>query len=98
ETETHYTLIVRRSPDQRIVAAVELLSPSNKGIGNRLDREKHLRKRGDYLDAGVNLLEIDALLHGERDLPPALATLADYERVAWTATHGEGRRRYRGFG
>ncbi|MEX0703749.1 MAG: DUF4058 family protein [Planctomycetales bacterium] len=96
--ETHYTLVVRHSRDQRIVAVVELLSPSNKGLGNRLDREQHLRKRDRYLDAGINLLEIDSLLEGVRDLPPAIAALKDYERVAWTASHDDGRRRYRGWG
>jgi hypothetical protein len=98
EVETHYSLIIRRSPDNRVVAAIELLSPSNKGIGNRLDEQKHLRKRDDYLDAGVNLLEIDPLSQGHRTVPAAIAELAAYDRIAWTATHDAGRRWYRGWG
>jgi hypothetical protein len=89
-----YSLIIRREPDNQVVAAMELLSPSNKG----LDREHHLRKRGEYLDAGISLLELDPLLHGERDLPEPLARLTEYQRIAWTAYHLEGRRKYRGWG
>jgi hypothetical protein len=98
EVETQYSLIVRRVPDNRIVAAIELLSPSNKGIGNRLDEQKHLHKRDDYLDAGVNLLEIDPLTQGRRTVPAAIEELAAFNRIAWTATHNAGRRRYRGWG
>jgi hypothetical protein len=98
EIETHYSLIIRHARELQIVAAIELLSPSNKGLGNRLDRQNHLRKRTEYLDAGINLLEIDALVHGERDLPPTLSELRDYQRVAWSVAHERGRRRYRGWG
>lgn len=98
ESETHYSLVVRREPDNQVVAAMELLSPSNKGLGNRLDRERHLRKRDEYLDAGISLLELDPLLHGERDVPEPLARLTEYQRIAWTAYHLEGRRKYRGWG
>lgn len=97
-TETHYSLVIRRAPENYIVAVVELLSPSNKGLGNRLDREKHLRKRRQYLDAGISLLEIDSLLEGERDLPEPLAPLAADRRIAWAAFHEDSRRRYRGWG
>lgn len=98
EVETHYSLIIRRAPDNRIVGAIELLSPSNKGIGNRHDEQKHLRKRDDYLEAGVSLLEIDPLMEGRRTLPSAIPELADYDRIVWTACHDAGRHRYRGWG
>lgn len=98
ETETHYTLVIRRAPNQEVVAVVELLSPSNKGQGNRFDQQKFLRKRAEYLDAGVNLLEIDALKSGERTLPPALAALEKYPRTAWTLAQAGSRRKYRGWG
>lgn len=96
--ETQYHLTIRRSPDQEIVAAMELVSPSNKGIGNRLDRQKHLRKREEYLDAGINLLEIDVLLDGERDLPPSVSQLKEYQRIAWSVSYREGRRLFQGWG
>ncbi len=98
DLETHYTLVIRRAPENHLVAAAELLSPSNKGIGNRLDQQKHLRKRAEYFDAGINLLELDALTQGERVLPDALSRLGPFDRVAWTAFHDSGRRRFRGWG
>jgi hypothetical protein len=98
ETEIHYSLIIRRAPDNHVVAAAEPLSPSNKGLGNRLDQEKHLRKRAEYFDAGISLLEIDALTGGQRVLPDALARLQPFDRVVWTAFHDAGLRRYRGMG
>jgi hypothetical protein len=98
ELEVHYTLVIRRAPEQHVVAVVELLSPSNKGIGNRLDEQQHLRKRDEYLHAGVSLLEIDALLQGRRELPEPIAPLVDYARIAWTSSYEAGRRRYRGWG
>jgi hypothetical protein len=98
EVFSKYTLLIRRSPDNRVVAAMELLSPSNKGLGNRFDRDKYLRKRDEYLEAGVNFLEVDALVAGQRALLPSLTHLAEFERSAWTALHLSGRRRIRGFG
>lgn len=96
--EPDYSLTIRRAPENHIVAVAELVSPSNKLIGNRLDQQKHLRKRDEYLDAGINVLEIDPLTGGERVLPDVLARLRSFDRVAWTAFHDAGRRRYRGIG
>lgn len=93
-----YTLLIRRAPQNEVVAALEILSPSNKGVGSRLDLDSHLRKRASYLEAGVSLLEIDALLNGERVLPPALHDLAPFGRAAWSAFHHLGSRRLQGWG
>lgn len=98
DVETHYSLVIRRAPENHVVAAAELISPSNKGLGNRLDQQQHLRKRSEYFDAGVNLLELDALTAGARVLPDSLTRLSGYDRAAWTAFHDAGRRRYRGWG
>jgi hypothetical protein len=98
ELFTKYTLLIRRAPENRVVAALELVSPSNKGIGSRLDREKYLRKRDNFLEAAVNFLEIDALREGERLLPASLGRLGTFERNAWTATHYPGGRHLRGHG
>lgn len=98
EVETHYSLLIRRGPANVLVAALELLSPSNKGLGNRFDRERHLKKRVEYLDCGISLLELDPLLNGVRDLPPPLTRLTEYDRIGWSAYHHEGRRQYRGWG
>jgi hypothetical protein len=98
ELFSRYALIIRRSPHNRIVAAVEMLSPSNKGIASRADRDKYLLKRDSYAEAGVNFLEIDALIKGERLLPESLSALSDYERNAWTALYEADSRHLRGYG
>jgi len=99
-----YSLVIRRSPENEVVATLEILSPSNKGVGSRLDLERHDRKRARLLEAGVNVFEVDALREGERVLPPSLReldprdTLANCDRVAWTAFHHDGQRRLRAWG
>ena len=99
EIDTKYSLLIRRAPENQVVAVLEILSPSNKGLGNRFDEEKHLRKRRSLLEAGVQLMEIDALVQGHRDLPnPLMARLFEFKRVAWAASHFDGRRQYRGWG
>ncbi len=98
EVDSKYSLLIRRAPENRIVAALEIVSPTNKGSSSRFDREKYLLKRDGYFEVGVSYLEIDALRHGPRVLPPALAGLAAFERNAWTAFHLRGQRRVRGCG
>lgn len=98
ELFSKYSLVIRRSPRNRVVAAVEMISPSNKGLSTRADRDKYLRKRDSYAEAGINFLEIDALTEGERLLPESLGALHDYERNAWTALHNARSRHLRGYG
>jgi hypothetical protein len=62
-----------------------MLSPSNKGLAGRVDRDKYLLKRESYAEAGIHFLEIDALTEGERLLPESRRAVRDYERNAWTA-------------
>jgi hypothetical protein len=93
-----YSLLIRRAPDNRVVAAAELLSPTNKEVFGPFEREKYLRKRKLYLDAGINVMEIAALVTGERLLPLATRRLADFDRNAWSVCHDGDRRRYRGWG
>ena len=93
-----YSLLIRRSPDNRLVAAAELLSPTNKGVFGELEKEKYLRKQAVYLETGINLLEIDALRQGHRLMPPAAARLSEYDRNAWSVCHDADRRRFRGWG
>jgi hypothetical protein len=98
ELYNKYSLTIRRSPDKRVVAALEILSPSNKGIGNRFDREKYLSKRNSYLEAGINFLEIDALTEGESVVPHSIRKAASFERHVWTCFHDDGIRRLRAYG
>ncbi len=48
----------------KIISVIELLSPSNKKMGE--DREKYLKKRDHYFRSGTNLVEIDLLRAGHR--------------------------------
>jgi uncharacterized protein DUF4058 len=93
-----YSLLIRRAPENRVVAAAEILSPTNKGVFGLLDKEKYLRKRDTYFEAGINLLEIDVLREGDHLLPPALDRLRSFNRTAWTVCHAAGRRRFRSWG
>jgi hypothetical protein len=59
-------------PDQELVTSIEILSPTNK---SRADGGDYLAKRAAVLCRGVNLVEIDLLLGGDRlpamdPLPP----------------------------
>lgn len=60
-TERHIT-IVDAGSGHRVVTAIEFLSPSNKIPGP--DRLRYLRKQQDYLDGGVNLVEVDLIRAG----------------------------------
>jgi hypothetical protein len=63
---------IRRLADERVIAVLELLSPSNKSGEDRLE---YLRKRESVLRSESHLVELDLLLGGRRlpmheDLPP----------------------------
>ena len=60
-TERHIEIIDRNSGN-RVVTAIELLSPANKCKGP--GREAYLRKQKEYIDGGVNLVEIDLIRQG----------------------------------
>lgn len=69
----HVTVQVRDTERRHLVAAIEILSPTNK---RKEGRHEHLRRRDRFLDSDVHLLEIDLLRKGrrvpmEQELPPA---------------------------
>jgi hypothetical protein len=66
---------IRDRQSRQLVTALELLSPANKRPGP--DREQYLRKRRQYFQARVNLVEIDLLRGGPR-LPLADLPECDY--------------------
>ncbi|MCS7299996.1 MAG: DUF4058 family protein [Fimbriimonadales bacterium] len=73
EQRERFVQIYTRSSHQ-LVTIIELLSPANKRP-NSLGRSEYLDKRQRLFMAGVNLVEIDLLLQGERlptnePLPP----------------------------
>lgn len=57
-------LEIREQDSQRLVTAIEVLSPTNKMDGYR----QYLQKRDEFFAAGANLVELD-LLRGGRRLP-----------------------------
>lgn len=60
-TERHIEIIDRNS-NNRVVTAIELLSPANKCKGP--GRDAYMRKQKEYIDSGVNLVEIDLIRQG----------------------------------
>jgi hypothetical protein len=60
-TDRHIT-IVDAGSGNRVITAIEFLSPTNKTPGP--DRERYLRKQQDYLDGKVNLVEVDLIRAG----------------------------------
>lgn len=69
------TVEVRRAADDRLVTAIEILSPVNKREPGLSD---YRRKRSRLHQAGVHLLELDLIRRGTRPLPVALPTPVPY--------------------
>jgi hypothetical protein len=55
--------IVEPAANNRVVTAIEVLSPSNKSPGT--GRTSYMRKREEFWSGGTNLVEIDLLRDGE---------------------------------
>ncbi len=55
--------ILEPAAGNRVVTAIEVLSPDNKAAGE--GRDSYLRKREEYWAAGTNLVEIDLLRVGQ---------------------------------
>jgi hypothetical protein len=73
EAVPHWTVEIRDAAEERLVTAIEVLSPTNKR-GN--GREEYLAKRNQILRTETHLIEIDLLRRGRRvpmqePLPPA---------------------------
>ena len=66
------------SSGERVVTAIEVLSPTNKLTVS--GREDYRRKQRDYLNAGVNLVEIDLLRGGQHVLAAALEFIPEERR------------------
>lgn len=63
ETET-YIEIVDAATGSQVISVIELISPTNKIAGK--GRDSYLQKTSSYLQAGVNLIEIDLTRNGDR--------------------------------
>jgi hypothetical protein len=73
--------ILDTSSGNRLVTAIELLSPSNKVPAN--GRELYLRKQREYLHSGVNLVEIDLLRTGYHTLAVDREKLRPQQRTPY---------------
>ncbi len=82
----------------RVVAVIELLSPSNKGVYGAADRRKFLAKRRGYLSGPVSYIEIDLLREGERDLPRAVERLSQSPYLVWASQAQPRTRHHWGWG
>lgn len=74
ETRETYLEIFARRDTERLVAVVEVLSPSNKTPGDSF-RERYLRKQREVFNSQVNLVEIDLLRMGVHTTRVPLAHL-----------------------
>jgi hypothetical protein len=71
EVTERYIQIIDVRSGGRVVTVIELLSPSNKLPGK--GRNEYLAKQQHYVDAGVNLVEIDLLRVGQHTTLAKLA-------------------------
>lgn len=67
-------LEVRTSTDERLVTAIEFLSPTNKSPGEH-GRDAYRQKQSEYLATGLGLVEIDLLRSGQHSTAVSLASL-----------------------
>ncbi|NUQ63292.1 MAG: DUF4058 family protein [Pirellulales bacterium] len=82
----------------RVVAVLELVSPSNKGSYGKGDLRKFLAKRQDYLLSTVSYTEIDLLRQGVREVPSAVENVAEHAWIAWSTQVQEHSRRFWAWG
>jgi hypothetical protein len=81
--ENYLEIRARKGKEIRVVASIEVLSPSNKRVGHP-SREKYLEKQQETLSSQTHLIEIDVLRGGThtaavpRDLVAAQAGHFDY--------------------
>ena len=63
EIREPYLEIIEPAAGNRVVTAIEVLSPTNKTVG--FGRNSYVKKRDELWAAGVNLIEIDLLRDGD---------------------------------
>jgi hypothetical protein len=73
--------IVDQTTGQKVVTAIEFLSPTNKIP--REGREHYQRKQREYLDGGVNLVEVDLVRSGRFTLAVPKARLPQSEAATY---------------
>ena len=79
-TDRHITILDAGSGN-RVVTAIEFLSPTNKIPGP--SRERYRRKQQDYLDGGVNLVEVDLIRAGVFTLAVPPGSIDEHYRTTY---------------
>ena len=80
----HRRLSIQEAAGRHVVTVIELLSPSNKDRGDQ--NLAYVRKIGDFLEAGVNVVELDLLRSSRRHLPWSPELLQGHDPAAYYAT------------
>jgi hypothetical protein len=81
---SHRHIAIRdHSNGDALITAIEVFSPTNKI--DAAGRRKYLKKRTDYFDAGINLVEIDLLRSGRHLIDVPLDELAESLRTPYKA-------------
>jgi hypothetical protein len=75
-----FVKLVRKGDPGRVVATLEVLSPSNKDSGNP-GRELYIKKQQETLESSTHLVEIDLLREGQHTVAASEALLD--ERGRW---------------
>jgi hypothetical protein len=84
--ETRHYIALHDLAGERVVAILEILSPTNKGFYANADYEAFRDRRQRLLSSCISYMEVDAVPFGTRWLPRSLADLAAYPGVVWTST------------
>ncbi|MCA9067952.1 MAG: DUF4058 family protein, partial [Planctomycetaceae bacterium] len=73
--------ILHAGSGNRVITAIEFLSPTNKIPGP--SRERYRRKQQDYIDAGLNLVEIDLIRAGVFTLAVPHRSIDEHYRTTY---------------
>ncbi len=89
EISEAFIQIIDTDSGNKVVSAIEFLSPSNKRKGS--GQEEYLEKQRKMVEAKVNLVEVDLLRRGQRilllrpsQIPPKYRTL--YQACVWRSS------------
>lgn len=96
--ETRHFLVLHDLNGERVVAILEILSPTNKGFYAHADFEAFRDRRLRLLSSPISYMEIDAVPAGTRWLPRTLLALDKHAGVVWASVPcPSGERRFEGW-
>ncbi len=96
--ETRNYIVLHDLSGEKVVAVLEILSPTNKGYFASADFEAFRDRRQRLLSSAISYMEIDAVPAGRRWLPRCLLELEMHVGVVWTSVPCPGgERRFEGW-